>query len=384
MANYKRSGGSHVGAKVFTGIVTFLLLAAIVLTALSFGLGWIQLTSEENPVQEQPETEEVNGGAIINSGEENGLSLMSAKISPEDYSKYAIDPLADTAFTLTATVTPEDATDQSISLSIAFENSASEWASGKNVANYITLSSTTVQSGVPFTVTCKEAYGESIILTAKANGGENVSATATFEYAYRYSGINFINGTDYNPDLGFRLDSESITGASGNEYAELLSLVHPDSFLWDEDDTNLDWIIQPIISTGTIYEDITNLKITANSSLSNYTGIGYKFIYFSDSSSASSYGVYHFTGTSVYWADIYDMIWGFNYTGSSVNEKRDFYNALHDVDGLAAKLQFTFEGAETGTQYSFEFPLMVSNFYSLYKSATGINIGGTSDGKVIM
>lgn len=55
---------------------------------------------------------ENNGETVIGESMGNGVKVMSAKIAKEDYVTNGISPLAETAYTLTATVLPADTTNK--------------------------------------------------------------------------------------------------------------------------------------------------------------------------------------------------------------------------------------------------------------------------------
>ena len=91
MTNYKRSGGRNIGLKVYAAITSILLAAAVTVTAVGFGTGWWKIVPKDEQEQEQPddqtpdETPDDEGGAVIGEDEANGISLMSARIAPEDF-----------------------------------------------------------------------------------------------------------------------------------------------------------------------------------------------------------------------------------------------------------------------------------------------------------
>lgn len=178
MTNYKRSGGSHVGAKVFTGIVTFLLLAAIVLTGLSFGLGWVQLTPKENPSQEQPDEEEnplANlGGAVLGEGEASGIKLMSAKIAPAEYSDYGVSTLAETAYKITITPDPVNAMD------------TYSWTCTNTQQITLSPASDTKSCNVEIT----DAFGTQATITIASNINPDINATVTVDYVKRITSVS--------------------------------------------------------------------------------------------------------------------------------------------------------------------------------------------------
>lgn len=185
MANYKRSGGSHVGAKVFTGIVTFLLFAAIVLAGLSFGLGWVQLTPKEDPAQEQPDEEtpeEENpladlGGAVLGEAETNGIELMSAKLMASEYEDYGVSTLAETAYKITITPDPVDAID------------TYSWTCTNTQQITLSPASDTKSCNVEIT----GAFATQATITITSNINADVTATVTVDYVKRITSVTISN-----------------------------------------------------------------------------------------------------------------------------------------------------------------------------------------------
>ena len=55
----------------------------------------------------------VGPGELVNGIESNGIKLLSAQISPDDYAEYGIDSRAETAYTIKASVN-DDAVDKSV------------------------------------------------------------------------------------------------------------------------------------------------------------------------------------------------------------------------------------------------------------------------------
>ena len=404
MSDNRRNGGNGIGLKIFSAIVSILLAISVAIPAICFGTGIWQVATEDKPVQEQPDDQTPDeeqpddqdpddqkpeetpgeeqpadeGGMQVGEAEENGISLTSAKIAPADYAEYGIEPLADTAFSITATVTPANATDKSITLSLAFENPGSSWASGKTVTDYVKLSTTAVQSGVPFTLTCSGEFGERITLTATANGGNNVKASTSIDYIYRFTEIGVVAGesNEENPYTGsFGLDSENIFGYSIDEYLDFTLISYNwynDSIYpyWDEDYMFNEWLLKPFAANGrtavgTKYEDITSVTIQFKSNLPQYTEyVVYMLNGTSYNTEASSSGVYHFNSPSAFeWGNLYYDVFGYNFNAASESQKQDFKDAIIEADYIALILEISFEGVDTGIQYSFELPLYVSLYY---------------------
>lgn len=68
-----------------------------------YSKGGVNFSTLENPEQNYVAD---GGGAIIGESTGNGVSLMSAKISPEDFAVNGVSPLAESAYQLTATNYP--------------------------------------------------------------------------------------------------------------------------------------------------------------------------------------------------------------------------------------------------------------------------------------
>ena len=65
---------------------------------------WQKGNIEFHPIGQEQEQPEDNGGAVVGESTGNGVKLMTAKIAKEDYAANGISPLAETAYTLTATI----------------------------------------------------------------------------------------------------------------------------------------------------------------------------------------------------------------------------------------------------------------------------------------
>ena len=142
----------------------------------------------EDPAVETPAGETANGGAIIGESHGSGARLMSTKIAAADYEEYGVSPMAETAYTITATITPSNATNKAVDWSVAFVNASSSWASGKTVTDYVTITPTT-DGALMATVECLQAFGEQVIITATSRGNTDISATATCDYVKRVDSL---------------------------------------------------------------------------------------------------------------------------------------------------------------------------------------------------
>lgn len=147
-----------------------------------------------------------NGGTVIDKVENNGISLLSAKLPRVAYAANGIDPQADSAYTLTAVVGPADASDKTVVWSIAWKNSESAFASGKTVTDYVTITPT-ADGALTARAVCKQAFGEQIIITVKPSKGDStVRANCTVDYVQKFLGLNLKTNFN-NGEYGFELSS---------------------------------------------------------------------------------------------------------------------------------------------------------------------------------
>ena len=167
-------------------VISFFLI--IVLLAGVVG-AWVLLLK---PEESKPEPEE--GGAIITEGESHGMKLMSTRIAPEDYDEYGISPMAETAYQLTATITPDNATNKAVDWTIAFVNPSSEWASGKTVTDYVTVTPTS-DGALTANVENIKDFGEQIRVTVTSRDNTSVKANATVDYTQKLQSVKSTFGS---------------------------------------------------------------------------------------------------------------------------------------------------------------------------------------------
>lgn len=193
MSKTKTSGMSKNQAKA---VVAVLLSAALLVGGGAVGYGMATDWTYQKATQiEQPDDQEQTtaGNAIITPDTEasNGIKLMSATISPESYEEYGISTLAESAFSLTVTITPSNATYQSVDIVARWKNPQSEWASGKSVSDYLTINQTS-DGSLTATGTVLKSFSEPIEITATLRGQEEITAKAQVDYVGTISGdINY-------------------------------------------------------------------------------------------------------------------------------------------------------------------------------------------------
>lgn len=125
------------------------------------------------------------GGVIIGVTEECGIKLLSETISPAAYSAYGISAQAESAKTLTATVEPSNAQNVEVDWSVSWVNAESEWATGKTVTDYVTV--TPVSDGaLTANLACLKAFGEQVKIICTYRSNKNVTAECTVDYSKKF------------------------------------------------------------------------------------------------------------------------------------------------------------------------------------------------------
>lgn len=182
MANYKKKSGSGKGIAA-TIVAIAVLAAAYVFT--SVGLGSYNPADWVNRTEEVTESQE-GGGAILDETLSNGVRLTSARIAAADYDEYGVSAQAETAYSLVATVYDEEGESagipQDVIYSCYWQNPDSEWATGKDISDYYTVTSTGVNTA---NAECLQAFGEPIIIKATAYFNEDAYCTWEANYVKR-------------------------------------------------------------------------------------------------------------------------------------------------------------------------------------------------------
>lgn len=120
--------------------------------------------------------------------------------------------------TITATVSPDNSADNTgLDWSMAFKNPSSEWAAGKTLSDYMTLtpSGTDVAGSKTVSVKCLKPFGEQIVITATSQDNPAVSGKlyGGLRAAYREHNAQ-IRGSQREPRRGY----EREVGAEPERY----------------------------------------------------------------------------------------------------------------------------------------------------------------------
>lgn len=140
-------------------------------------------------VEMEAPSEDVGGGVIFNEPEGNGMQLTARKLLSSEYDEYGVSELAETAYTLTATVTPANAMNKEVDWSVSFVDPTSAWASGKSVTEYVTVTPS-ADGALTATVENLDAFGAQIKITVASRFNADVKAETTVDYAKRITASN--------------------------------------------------------------------------------------------------------------------------------------------------------------------------------------------------
>ena len=86
-----------------------------------------------------------------------------------------------------ATITPSNAANKKVDWSAAFKNPESEWASGKTLSEYITVTPA-ADGSLMASVTCYQAFGEQVILTVTSRENAEAKASCEIDYKQQFTG----------------------------------------------------------------------------------------------------------------------------------------------------------------------------------------------------
>ena len=167
-------------------------LVAVIVLALAMAIVLPACLVAMNVTRQEVITEEVGfNNQVIVSEPLEGKALRLATAAANDGT-----------ITVTATVSKDyDFIDDKLTWSLAWANPDSTWASGKDVATYMSID-TSANNHVA-SLDCNRAFGEPIILTATANNNPSASASTQLDYLKRPKPLKSVTGNSTPEALGF-------------------------------------------------------------------------------------------------------------------------------------------------------------------------------------
>lgn len=293
---------------------------------------------EKPPVEETPggeEKPEDSGGGEVSTeaGVSHGIRLAAVKLASSQYEDYGVSPLAETAYTLTATITPADAANKKVDWTIAFKNASSTWATGKTVTEYATVTPS-ADGALTAVVENVAAFGEQIIVKATSRDNAEAYATCTVEYLQRTTGYTLtLDGKTYNT-AGTTTNAATPTFATAKSTSATVTVNKSTVYTRANTDSVGYISVKP---TAAFKTAITNAGLDA-SKLKEYT---------------SSAMMINFSG----W---FDSVWG-SAIYSTNAEKNKLIEAVSGYSGNAYEIQlYNYESGQTTVLANFNLTLDAS------------------------
>lgn len=226
MKNYSK-GALQSANKKMTVIIA-LMLAIIIAVSVILGVGfgvygtdaskWFKSQSADDNAPQEPQ---VDNNFVASVQSTNGISLLSAPATIAEDGET-------TVVRVTATVLPE-AAPQEVDWTIAFANPSSEWATGKTVTDYVTVTPT-ADGAKTADVAVVKAFGEQIVVTVTSRDDNSKTATVTADYVKRYS---FKNWKYANNEYGFGAELSVSDGTIDEDINYSIKLSASETF-WQE------------------------------------------------------------------------------------------------------------------------------------------------------
>ena len=140
------------------------------------------------------------GGAVIDTeiGNSPSMRLTATRLMSSEYEANGVSAQAESAYTLTATITPADAANKKLNWTVTFKNASSTWATGKTVTDYVTVTPSS-DGALTAVVENKAAFGEQILVKATSRDNANATASCTVDYNQKVTGYAFtLDGKTFN------------------------------------------------------------------------------------------------------------------------------------------------------------------------------------------
>ena len=299
-----------------------LLLAALVLSVLTKGFTDWQFGKE------QPTVNDLNNNIVITPQEGNGGIRLMAEFQPEITGSDDDSDYEGATLTITATVSPDNSADNTgLDWSMAFKNPSSEWAAGKTLSDYMTLtpSGTDVAGSKTVSVKCLKPFGEQIVITATSQDNPAVSASCTADFAQRIESTTLKFG-DLNVNLGGDTNVKWELNPNGTGVGGATNVTSSKSDVY------------------TLAEDFTyTVTLTSNNGFFQLDG---KTITFTDPGDVTTGGItFDYAQFDTLHMMIIDRIDDFCFYEASVSELIPYFSEI--TDGYLFDVTLTFTGEHT-------------------------------------
>lgn len=206
MANNRptRGGGTLNGYKILSIVLAALLAAVAIVELVLWRLDYIVF---QNP-NAQEQTVGTQDGMLLTPGNSERMTMSVSR---------ALAANGEETVTLTATITPENATNKQIDWSVAWSDASASWANGKTVTDYVTVTPTS-DGAASATVKNLQAFGAKIKVIASSREDPEITAECAVDYAQRCpsplfsaTGLSVPNHGLDSDLMSFNKDSKNLT-----------------------------------------------------------------------------------------------------------------------------------------------------------------------------
>ena len=181
---------------VVAAILIIVILAAGVFGVTAYASDWYRLPVEEwgdrlgigtdKPADEEKPDDETPGGVV--DGDGNVMDPEAVNVMPASMT-FTSDK-AGNMVKITATITPENATNKKVDWSVGFVDPDSSWATGKTVTDYVTITPESDGSDKAV-IQCLQAFSEQIKVVATSRDNAAAKEECTVDFAKRITDIKY-------------------------------------------------------------------------------------------------------------------------------------------------------------------------------------------------
>lgn len=260
-------------SKVLNGILGGILALVIAGGVAAVGVfsngfkDWNKFKKDDTKQEQPMSPSEDSGGSDITAEASNGIRLMSMKLAPMQYAAYGVAANAESAYTVTATVYPEDAANKLLDWTVSFKNASSTWASGKKVTDYVTVTPSS-DGALTAVVQNIAAFGEQVVVKVTSRDNTSAYATLNVEYLQRTTGYTLtLDGKTY-ATTGTKANAVKPTFAASQSAAAKVTVNKSSVYTRANTDKAEYFTIKP---TAAFKTAITNAGLSATA-LKEYSG----------------------------------------------------------------------------------------------------------------
>ncbi len=201
------------------GIALAIIFAVLAVVGVFVGVYWNNIKKifddvDEKYFEESEESFNVNEGFNLNGSDFNaGVFVKSVALAESDYEEYGVSEQAESAYSVSATYNVSYVSFPAVDWAVSFVNDASEWATGKTVTDYVTVSPIS-DGALEAVVMCLQPFGEQIQVSVTNREKPSVSASILCDYAKPITGFS----VKINKAIGSKHIASGFVSLSDNWY----------------------------------------------------------------------------------------------------------------------------------------------------------------------